>query len=512
MKRFGGPVRRAGAVFFLSTFLLISLIPGLSRATSLTILHTNDTHGHLLPFSYPSMTSPCSPVADLQERNSIGGIARRATLVNQIRSNLKNKGIRVWLVDAGDFSDGTPFSTEYGGKADVAAMNATGYDFATLGNHEFNRALAQTRELISLIRYPVLCANAILTASGEGLAKPYTIEQVGPLRVGIFGLVTAEASTYPAAREGVTIADEIKTAKKVVAELRSRADIIVLISHCRPEVDRRLASTVPGIDVIVGGHSHSRFPSGEFNWRSEDLMADAVNGTVIVQAHQWGGELGRCDLLFKRDSTGTWHVNRYRARLIPVTASISPDPTVTAVVDQYWNPIAPRYAEVIGQATGDFSSRNDDLAEYNLVSDAIRDTFATEVELENLGGVRSPLVKGEITLGDLVTLDPFDNTIVTFKITGLRLREVLKKHKPAVSGVRYRMENGELLEVTVNGQPLQYDRTYTGASNSYFAGFALKELESQDTKKKRLDVLIDYIRRKGTIRPVYDGRRVVIGR
>ena len=512
MKRFGGPVRRAGAVFFLSTFLLISLIPGLSRATSLTILHTNDTHGHLLPFSYPSMTSPCSPVADLQERNSIGGIARRATLVNQIRRDLKNKGIPVWLVDAGDFSDGTPFSTEYRGEADVAAMNAAGYDFATLGNHEFNHALPQTRKLISLTRYPILCANAVLTASGEHLAKPYAVEQVGPLRVGVFGLVTAEASSYPAAREGVTIADEIKTAKKVVAELRSKADIIVLISHCGQEVDRRLASTVPDIDVIVGGHSHSRFPSGEFNWRSEDLMADAVNGTVIVQAHQWGGELGRCDLLFKKDSAGTWHVNRYRARLLPITVSVPPDPTVTAVVDRYWNPIAPRYAEVIGQATGDFSSRNDDLAEYNLVSDAVRETFGTEVELENLGGVRSPLVKGEITLGDLVALDPFENTVVTFRITGLRLRQVLKKHKPAVSGVRYRMENGELLEVAVNGQPLQDDRTYTGASNSHFAGYALRGLKVHDTRKKRVDVVIDDIRRKGIIRPLYDGRRVVIGR
>jgi 2',3'-cyclic-nucleotide 2'-phosphodiesterase (5'-nucleotidase family) len=239
-------------------------------------------------------------------------------------------------------------------------------------------------------------------------------------------------------------------------------------------------------------------------------VADAVNGTIIVQAHQWGGEMGRCDLLFEKDSTGAWHVNRYRSRLIPVTAAIQPDERVAAVVNQYWNPIASRYAEVIGQAAGDFISRCDDLAEYNLVTDAIRANFGTEVELENLGGVRSPLVKGKITHGDLVTLDPFSNTIVTFKITGLQLREILKKYAPAVSGVCYRMENGELIEVTVNGQPLQDDRTYTGASNSYFAGYALKGLEVQDTKKPRLGILIEYIRQKGTIRPVYDGRRVVI--
>lgn len=492
-------------------FLLISLIPGLSLATSLTILHTNDTHSHLLPFSYPFITDPCSPFADLKERNDIGGIARRATLVKQIRGELKDKGIKVWLVDAGDFSDGTPFSTEYYGEADVAAMNASGYDFGTLGNHEFNYTLARTQKLITLARYPILCANATLKTTGEPLTKAYKIEKVGPVGVGIFGLVTAQAASYTAAQEGVTISDEIVTAQKIVAELRPKADIIVLISHCGEEMDKRLASAVPDIDVIVGGHSHSRLPSGEFIWRSEDLIADAVNGTIIVQAHRWGGEIGRCDLLFEKNSAGRWHLNRYRVRLLPITGTIQPDARVAEVVSKYWDPIAPRYAEVIGQALGDFSSRCDDLAEYNLMADAIRETFGTEVVVENLGGVRSPIVKGKITRGDLATLDPFDNTIITFKITGLQLREVLKKYVPAVSGIRYRIENGELIEVTVNGQPLQNDRTYTGAANSYFAGRALKDLEVHDTKKLRLDVLIDYIRQKGTIRPVYDGRRVVIG-
>jgi 2',3'-cyclic-nucleotide 2'-phosphodiesterase (5'-nucleotidase family) len=473
-------------------------------------LHTNDTHSHLLPFSYPYVTDPCSPFADLRERNDIGGIARRATLVKQIRDELKDKGTKVWLVDAGDFSDGTPFSTEYHGEADVAAMNAAGYEFSTLGNHEFYYTLTRTRKLITLARYPILCANAFVTATKEPLTRAYEVEKVGPVRVGVFGLVTKKAASDPHDPEGVTVTDEVITGQKIVAELRPKADIIVLISHCGEEMDKRLASAVPDIDVIVGGHTHSRLPSGEFIWRSEDLMADSVNGTIIVQAHQWGGELGRCDLLFGKDPAGRWHVSRYRARLIPITGTIQPDARVAEVVNKYWDPIAPRYAEVIGQASGDFSSRCDDLAEYNLVADAIRETFGTEVVFENLGGVRSPLVKGKITRGDMATLDPFGNKIVTFKITGLQIREILKGYFPAVSGIRYRVENRELIHVTVNGQPLQDDRTYTGASNSFFAGIALKDLEIHDTNKLRLDVLIDYIRQKGTIRPVYDGRRVVI--
>ena len=144
------------------------------------------------------------------------------------------------------------------------------------------------------------------------------------------------------------------------------------------------------------------------------------------------------------------------------------------------------------------------------MTDLVRETFGTEIEFENLGGIRAPLVMGDITRADLVALDPFSNNVVTFKITGKQLREVLKKHVPAVSGIRYRLVNNEL-EATVNGRPLQDDRLYTGATNSYFASNALSEMAVQDANQKRLDVITNYIRQKGTISPVYDGRRIVIG-
>ncbi len=236
-----------------------------------------------------------------------------------------------------------------------------------------------------------------------------------------------------------------------------------------------------------------------------------MNGTVIVQDYQWGGDLGRLDLLFEKGKDGAWKVDRYRARLIPITKDYAPDPAVAAVVDRFWQPIAARFGEVIGQAAGDFASRGEDRAEYNLVADAIRETFGTEIEMENLGGVRSPLVQGPITRADLVTMDPFNNTVVLFKITGRELKQILTKSTPAVSGLRYRIENHELVEASIGGQPIEDDRTYSGAANSYFANYALKGIQIQDTGKPRLDALIEYIRAKGTVRPSYDGRRVVIG-
>ncbi len=504
-------MKRVSLLVIIAALSLLALAPAPGDVVSLTILHTNDTHGHLLPFSYPTVVPEGSVLENLKVRQNIGGIARRAALAAKIRAEVAGRNGTTWLVDAGDFSDGTPFSTEYHGEADVAAMNAAGYTMATLGNHEFNNPLAQTKKLIASIKYPVLLANATDRATGKLLAPASRIEQLGALRVGIFGLVTHEAADYPAAKEGVDIADEIQTARKMVDSFKGKADVVVLLSHCGEDVDGRLAAEVPGIDVIVGGHSHSRLPTGEFVWHGEDLRTDEVNGTVIVQAHQWGGELGRLDLLFARDAQGEWHVDRYRARLIPITPDLPADEKVAAVVDQFWRPIAPKFGEVLGTASGDFSSRGDDDASYNLVADAIRETMGTEVEFENSGGVRAPLVAGAITLGAMVDMDPFNNTVVTFKITGRQIREVLLRNAPYVSGIRYRMVDRELTDVTVGGQPLDDERTYTGAANSYFAGFALKELAVQDSGKQRLDVVTSYVRKQGTIRPAYDGRRIVMG-
>ena len=498
----------------LAALVLALCMPARSIAqttASLTILHTNDTHGHLLPFSYPTIAAQGSEEAKLKEKRNIGGIARRATLAAKIRTALAPAKTPVWLIDAGDFSDGTPFSTEYHGEADVASMNAAGYNFGTFGNHEFNNPMAQTRKLVGLARYPVLLANAVDRVTRQPIGQPWRVEKVGAVRVGLFGMITHDAATYPAGKEGIDVLDEIATAKDVVKTLRSQADIVILISHCGDELDNRLAAEVPGLDVIIGGHSHSRLPVGEFVWHSDDLKVDGVNGTIIVQAFQWGGELGRLDLLFRKAANRTWSVDRYRERLVPITEAIAADPAVAAVVDKFWQPIAQRFGQVVGQAMADFSARGDDEAPYNLVADAVREMVGAEFELENAGGVRAPLVAGAITQADLVTMDPFDNTVITFKATGRQIRDILSRYTPFVSGLRYRVVSGKLTEVTINGQPLDNEKTYAGATNSYFAGIALKGITQENTGRSRLDVVTEFVKKKGSVEPAYDGRRVIIG-
>ena len=505
-------MRHAFRPFFalLLALVLAPAAPALGQQQTLTILHTNDTHGHLLPFSYPDTAATRGETRGMTAFRDIGGVARRATLVKRIREELTRQGTPVWLVDIGDYSDGTPFSMEYKGEADLAAMNALGYDFGTFGNHEFNNSAAQVRKLVAATGYQLVLANATDRQTGKPLVPPYVIRAVGPVRIAVFGLLTLDAAKYPAGREAFDVTDDIRAAKETLSALKGRADIFILLSHLGKEADKKLAREVPEIDVIVGGDSHSRLPNGEFVWRSEELRAADVNGTIIVQAHEWGGELGRLDLLFSRDEQGRWRVDRERARLLPVTSDIPEDPEVAAVVARFWKPIAGTYGEVLGQAEDEFSERENDQAEYHLVADAVRETFGADFAMENMGGVRASLLRGPITKGDLLTMDPFDNTVIRFKAKGSEVRQILARYSPAVSGIRYRLEARQLVEATIGGQPVDNDKIYTGVTNSYFAGYALKGLEVEDTKKARLDTVMAYIRKKGTIRPAYDGRRIVI--
>ena len=324
--------------------MILSCLASLTSDASerLTILHSNDVHGHLRPCSYPAISSlgsgsmlagsmeAGSMLADLPARRDIGGLARRATIAARIRADLAKQGTPVWLVDAGDFFFYSAFSNEYHGDADVIAMNRAGYDFATLGNHEFADSLAQLKKLIADARFHFLCANVTDSATRRPLTQRCEVRKVGTARVGIFGLITNGAARTLAASQGLGVEDVFTVAPAMVAQLRGpeKADIVILISHCGESVDKQLARKVPGIDVIVGGHSHTRLPQGEMVWWSDELKPDEANGTVIVQAGEWGVELGRLDLLLEKDTTGKWRVDRYQERLIPVTSETPDDPTL----------------------------------------------------------------------------------------------------------------------------------------------------------------------------------------
>ena len=191
--------------------LVFCALPALAApgdTKSFTLLHTNDQHGHLLPFSYPDRVSPSEDIARMPFTKDIGGIARRATLVKKLKASTKN----CYLLDAGDCMDGTAFSAEFFGRADYDAMNLVGYDYGVFGNHDFNMTPAQFTSLLQTVKFPLLLANATNKTDGKNPLPPYKIVVWDGLRVALFGLVTKSTESYTAAKALYRIDDPIKSA------------------------------------------------------------------------------------------------------------------------------------------------------------------------------------------------------------------------------------------------------------------------------------------------------------
>ena len=242
----------------------------------LTILHTNDTHSQVEP-----------------KANGQGGYARRMGLIREERKADKN----LLLVDAGDFSQGTPYFNFYHGRVELAAMNRMGYDAGTLGNHEFDNGLDTLAAVIrSTAKFPIVCANYDFTGTVmEGVVQPYTIVRKGGLKIGIFGLgcdpkgIISDKNFEPA-----VYLDPYPVAQAMADTLRAqKCDIVVCLSHMgtygkAPEdvCDVQLAQHTRGIDVIIGGHTHKLYD----NLRVPNLDGDSI---PVAQMGKSGVFLGK---------------------------------------------------------------------------------------------------------------------------------------------------------------------------------------------------------------------------
>src|SRR5467141_3007700 len=273
---------------------------------SLLILHTNDIHAHLMPFEDPKGAI-------------VGGAAARAALI----SRLHRQHARTLLLDAGDVFQGTPFYNFFRGVPDYRSMTLMHYDAGAFGNHELDDGPAWWLRARRAAGFPILTANVFVTADsgwaaplapvahpllkgarwigGEKvrdsarlrhITTPYVIQDVGGVKVAILGLTTKDivAIVSRERNQGVAVADPITVAGALVPELRKKADVVIALTHIGVDQDRALASRVPGIDVIVGGHSHT------YLWQPLFIRngnRNGYDGTAIVQAGRWGDRVGR---------------------------------------------------------------------------------------------------------------------------------------------------------------------------------------------------------------------------
>lgn len=250
----------------------------------LVILHTNDTHSQVEPTE-----TTTSKNADM------GGYARRMGLIKKIKFEEKN----VILVDAGDFSQGTPYFNFYNGRIEVEALNRMNYNAVNLGNHEFDNGIDTLAVILKNAKFPIVCSNYnVKNTPLKGMIKPYVIEQRGNLKIGVMSLgVNPEGLIIQTNYKGLKYNDPLKVAKKMSCYLKKvkKCDVVICLSHLGSDStsveinDFNIANQTKYIDVIIGGHSHTMLENTKTN--------NAIGKKVIVaQVGKSGLFLGRIDL------------------------------------------------------------------------------------------------------------------------------------------------------------------------------------------------------------------------
>lgn len=306
------------------------------RFLEITFLSTNDLHAHDMPF-----TLPADVKANRAAIPDLGGIARIAAIVNRTRAEMNTP---VVLTDSGDTTHGyTALPKAYHGASTVAAMNAMDYVAMEPGNHEFQWHSPDTLRNHKDSTFPWICANLVYKDTGKLYLEPYIIREIGGVRVAFFGLITdlVNTSPYLARQElGLVQIPAVDVAKKLVPELRQKADIVVLLSHLGRGPDVALAQAVPGIDIILGGHSHSVLRTPQMVKVGEP-GAYSLNQVPVVQAGYHGLYMGRTKLIFHRNADGRYTLMSCKGDLVTIDKTIPDDPAIAKIFSDWTARIPP---------------------------------------------------------------------------------------------------------------------------------------------------------------------------
>ena len=509
----------------LTSTCALALSAGAATAEySLTILHTNDFHDRFEPIS--KYDSGCS-AEDNDAGECFGGVARMVTAVTEARARSNN----VILVDGGDQFQGTLFYTYYKGAMTAEFMNQLGYDAMTVGNHEFDDGPEVLRGLIDAVDFPVLMSNADI--SGEellsGAIEKSTIIERGGERIGLIGLTPQNTNELASPGPNVIFTAPAEAVQAEVDRLEAEGvNKIIVLSHSGYNVDIAIAQATTGVDVIVGGHSHTLL--GDF----EDAAGPyptMVGDTAIVQARSYGKYLGELNVTFDDDGVIT------EASGAPVTidGTVAEDAAAKDRVAELAIPLEEIRNRVVAESadvlTGDRAiCRVMECSMGNLIADAMLDRVADQgivIALQNSGGIRADIDAGEVTMGEVLTVLPFQNTLSTFQISGATLMEALENSASQIedgSGrflqvagmtltVDLSMDPGSRIsDVMVGGAPIDPAATYGIVSNNFVRnggdGFAMftDAANAYDFGPDLADVVAEYMAAEGAYAPYTDGR------
>jgi 2',3'-cyclic-nucleotide 2'-phosphodiesterase (5'-nucleotidase family) len=419
--------------------------------------------------------------------------------IKNLKDALDAQHDNVLLISAGDIVHGTTFSTLQEGASMIEVMNQVGYDLMVPGNHDFNYGFDRLLELEDMANFPMITANVQYDVDDSDFMNPYIIQEIDGVLIGFFGLTSPETvyKTHPDNVIGLNFLDPIVQATAIVAELDPLVDIIILVAHIGLDTNTLITSediaiAVPGIDVIIDGHSHSVLPDG--------MM---VGDTLIVSTGEYMKNLGVLTLEIQNGEiigTSVLLIDSDMASEL----NYGYDLEIQNFIDDIVADQAIILNEVVGQTAvellgerGDVRTGETNLG--NLIADSMIIVTGADVAITNGGGIRSSIAVGDVTLGDVITVLPFGNIIVTIELTGQEILDSLEHGTsaypnaegmfPHVAGMTFDLVAGNdagtrVENLMINGVAVDLTATYLVATNDFMAaggdGYVLFNLNDRE--------------------------------
>ncbi|MEK3806132.1 bifunctional 2',3'-cyclic-nucleotide 2'-phosphodiesterase/3'-nucleotidase [Bacillus sp. FSL H8-0547] len=488
----------------------------------LTVMHTNDTHAHL------------------------DDVARRVTKVKEVRAAEENS----ILLDAGDVFSGDLYFTRWNGLADVEFMNMMQYDAMTFGNHEFDKGPDALRAFIEKAKFPIVSSNVDVSKEPklsdlvkspsdypsvkESAIYPYIVLDVNGEKVAVYGLTTEDSPEASSPGENIVFKDAVKTSEETVKTIEEteKVDKIIALTHLGYQKDLELAEKVEGIDVIIGGHTHTLVDTLK-------VVDEDQTPTIVAQVQDYGKFLGKLDVAFNDE--GVVLPEESAIELIAIDETVEEDPEAKALLDGYKEEINSFKDKVVGHTKTVLDGKRENVRSKetnlgNLIADGMlakaKEAKGAQLAITNGGGIRESINEGDITLGEVLTVMPFGNTLFVLDVTGEQIVAALehgvsaveegKGQFPQVAGVTFAFSKGmpageRIMNVQVQNEdgsysPIELNKTYRVATNGFMgAGGDGYDVFKEATYAEDLffvdyEVFLEQLEEKESVNPEIEGR------
>ena len=523
----------------LASAAVLALSTGTASADyTLHVLHINDMHSRIE--SINTYDSTCDAETEAKGE-CFGGVARVATKINELRDQLRADGQNVIVLDAGDQFQGSLFYTTYKGSEVAEFMTKIGFDAMAVGNHEFDDGPEGLAGLIEKVEFPVISGNLDVSQSNllKEKVKNHTVLEVGGEKIGIISALATDTVDTSSPGPAVLFQDEIESLRADVDALTAEGVTkIIAVTHVGYRKDQEIAAAVPGVDAVVGGHSHTFLSANDPDRHGPYPTWVDAEGTMVpvVQAYAYSKYLGHLELTF--DDEGK--LKFADGDTILLDASVTPDPEIAARVAEMGAPIEELKTKVVAESTADIDGSRDscrqmECAMGNLVADAMLDRVKDQgvtIAIQNGGGLRSSIDTGPVTMGEVLSVLPFQNTLSTFEAKGSTIVAALENGASQyedvagrftrVAGLKYTFDPAQpagsrISDVMVmEGDawvPIDPEKVYGVVSNNYvrqggdgYRMFETEGMNAYDYGPDLADVTAEYMAKIGPYTPALDGR------